>query len=124
MLKVTGFDHAVLNVSDARRSVAWWVDQLGAEPLRLDEWEAGEVLFPSVRLSEDTIIDLLEVERTGLNVDHICVVVEGADLGAVHRSEAFDTLGPPATLFGARGMGTGLYVRDPDGNVVELRTYP
>ena len=27
-------------------------------------------------------------------------------------------------LFGARGTGTGLYVKDPDGNTVELRTYP
>ncbi len=30
----------------------------------------------------------------------------------------------PAQLFGARGVGTGLYIRDPDGNRIELRTYP
>ena len=86
MLRARGIDHIVMNVSDARRSVAWWRDLLGAEPVRFEEWEAGEVLFASVRLNDDTIIDLFEVERTGTNVDHVCVVVEGADLEAVAAS--------------------------------------
>ncbi len=124
VLKVTGIDHVVLNVSDARRSLAWWCERLGAEALRVEEWEAGEVLFPSVRLDDRTIIDLFEAPRDGTNVDHLCVVVEGADLARVAESGEFDVLGPPAALFGAQGTGTGLYVRDPDGNVVELRTYP
>ncbi len=29
----------------------------------------------------------------------------------------------PADLFGARGVGRGLYLRDPDSNRVEQRTY-
>jgi len=124
MLRVTGLDHVVLNVADARRSLAWWQELLGAEPVRLAEWEAGEAPFLSVRLDATTIIDLLETERTGVNADHVCVVVEGADLADVAASGAFEVLGPPRTLFGAQGWGTGLYVRDPDGNVVELRTYP
>ena len=114
----------VLNVSDARRSVAWWTEHLGAEPERMAAWEAGEVPFPSVRLDDDTIIDLLEVERSGTNVDHVCVVVEGDDLDAVAGSGEFDVVRPPAQVFGARGIGTGLYVADPDGNTIELRTYP
>ncbi len=124
MLRVTGLDHVVLNVADARRSLAWWQELLGAEPVRLAEWEAGEAPFLSVRLDATTIIDLLETERTGVNADHVCVVVEDADLADVAASGAFEVLGPPRTLFGAQGWGTGLYVRDPDGNVVELRTYP
>ena len=123
-MRARGIDHIVVNVSDARRSIAWWRDLLGAEPVRVAEWEAGEVLFPSVRLNADTIIDLFEVERSGTNIDHVCIVVEGADLEAVAAGGDFETLGPPAELFGARGMGTGLYVKDPDGNTVELRTYP
>jgi hypothetical protein len=31
--------------------------------------------------------------------------------------------GPIGGLFGARGLATSLYVRDPDGNTVELRSY-
>jgi catechol 2,3-dioxygenase-like lactoylglutathione lyase family enzyme len=124
VLRASGIDHIVLNVADARRSVTWWQDLLGAEPVRLAEWEAGDVPFPSVRLDEATIIDLFEIERSGVNVDHVCVAVEGADLDEVAASGSFETLGPPRQLFGAKGTGTGLYVRDPDGNTVELRTYP
>ena len=29
----------------------------------------------------------------------------------------------PRRLYGARGWGRGFYIRDPDGNVVELRNY-
>lgn len=124
VLRATGIDHIVLLVSDPRRSLAWWCDELGAEPLRQAEWEAGEVPFVSARLDGSTIIDLFEGERTGTNVDHVCVVVEGADLHEVAASGRFEVLGPPQPLFGARGTGRGLYVKDPDGNTVELRTYP
>jgi catechol 2,3-dioxygenase-like lactoylglutathione lyase family enzyme len=124
VLRVRGLDHIVLNVTDARRSLAWWTEMLGAEPVRVEEWSAGEAPFPSVRLDEGTIIDLFEVDRSGENVDHVCVVVDGMNLDEVATSGAFDVVRGPAQLFGARGTGTGLYVRDPDGNTVELRTYP
>ena len=31
-------------------SLAFYVDALGLAPVRVDEWRAGEVLFPSVRV--------------------------------------------------------------------------
>jgi catechol 2,3-dioxygenase-like lactoylglutathione lyase family enzyme len=123
MVKAVGLDHVVLNVADVERSLAWYCGQLGLEGVRVDEWRRGEVLFPSVRLDAGTIIDLLQTERTGQNVDHVCLVVEPTDLAALARSGGFDVVGGPARLFGARGEGFGLYVRDPDGNVVELRHY-
>jgi catechol 2,3-dioxygenase-like lactoylglutathione lyase family enzyme len=123
MVKVTGVDHYVLTVSDTRQSLAWYRDHLGLEPLRVEEWEAGEVLFPSLRIDEGTIIDLLEGDRSGVNVDHVCLVVEAVDLDEVGGSGEFDVVAGPSQVFGARGIGTGLYVRDPDGNVVELRHY-
>lgn len=123
VVQVRGLDHVVLLVADARRSLDWWCGALGAEPVRVDEWEAGEVPFPSVRLDATTIIDLFEGERTGTNLDHLCVVLDDVDLAEVAASGRFDVLRGPSDLFGAQGQGTGLYVRDPDGNVVELRTY-
>jgi catechol 2,3-dioxygenase-like lactoylglutathione lyase family enzyme len=41
----------------------------------------------------------------------------------VRDSGRFEVLDGPATRYGAQGDGTSLYVRDPDGNTVELRYY-
>lgn len=123
MVRAQGIDHVVLNVADVERSVAWYAECLGMTPLRLDEWRRGEVLFASVRIDDTTIIDLFENERSGANVDHVCVVIEPTDLDALAASDAFDVLSGPSEVFGAQGMGRSVYVRDPDGNTVELRNY-
>lgn len=122
-VRATGLDHIVLNVADVERSLEWYTRMLGLEGVRVDEWRQGDVLFPSLRLDATTIIDLLQVERTGQNVDHVCLVVEPTDLDAAAASGRFDVVAGPSRLFGARGEGVGLYVRDPDGNVIELRHY-
>jgi catechol 2,3-dioxygenase-like lactoylglutathione lyase family enzyme len=123
MLRVVGLDHVVLNVADVERSLAFYCGELGLAPERVDEWRRGEILFPSVRVDARTIIDLLAVPRTGENADHLCLVVEPLDLDAVKASGRFEVVDGPATRFGARGNGTSLYVKDPDGNTVELRYY-
>jgi catechol 2,3-dioxygenase-like lactoylglutathione lyase family enzyme len=123
-VRVTGIDHVVFNVADAERAVAWWHDLLGLEAVRLDEWRRGEVPFVSVRISADTILDLFVSARSGENVDHVAVTVDGVDLDALATAGTFDVVRGPVDVFGARGQGRGLYVRDPDGNVIELRTYP
>jgi catechol 2,3-dioxygenase-like lactoylglutathione lyase family enzyme len=122
-LRITGLDHVVLNVADVERSLAFYRDELGLEPVRVDEWRRGEAPFPSVRVDAGTILDLLAVPRTGVNADHLCLVVEPVDLAAVRANGRFVVLDGPATRFGARGNGTSLYVEDPDGNTVELRHY-
>ena len=68
-------------------------------------------------------LDLMQGTPDGKNVDHICLVIEAVDLGALVESGRFDVVGGPAELFGARGQGQAIYVRDPDGNVIELRHY-
>jgi catechol 2,3-dioxygenase-like lactoylglutathione lyase family enzyme len=123
MLRVVGLDHVVLNVADVERSLAFYCGELGLAPERVDEWRRGEILFPSVRVDARTIIDLLAVPRTGENADHLCLVVEPLDLDALKASGRFEVVDGPATRFGARGNGTSLYVKDPDGNTVELRYY-
>ena len=122
-MKVRALDHVVINVSDVEKSLAWYRDELGLEPLRVEEWRRGEVPFPSVRVNEDTIIDVFALPRSGENVNHICLVVEPTDLQALRDSGRFDVLDGPGTRWGARGDGTSLYVRDPDGNTIELRHY-
>ncbi len=122
-LRVTGLDHIVLVSADVERTLAWYCDLLGLEPVRVEEWRRGEVPFPSVRVSPTTIIDLIDGEPVDGRLDHFCLVVEPTDLDAIAASGEFTVVDGPARRFGARGDGTSLYVRDPDGTVVELRHY-
>ena len=126
MLRVVGFDHVVLKVADVERSLAWYQGALGLRAERVDEWRRGEVLFPSVRIDAHTLIDLLAGAPTGTNVDHLCLVIDdGAELDRIVASGTWDVVGdgPTDGLFGARGFARSLYVRDPDGHVIELRAY-
>ncbi|GAA1832017.1 VOC family protein [Pseudonocardia ailaonensis] len=119
-MQVTGLDHIVLVSADPERLIAWYRETLGLEPVRLEEWRRDEVPFASLRVSDSTIIDVQRGERTGENMNHVALVVTGVDLEALaeqHHAPA------PTSLFGARGQGRGIYLRDPDGNGVELRTY-
>ncbi len=123
-MQVKDFDHLVLNVSDVERSLAFYCGPLGLEPVRVEQWRAGEVGFPSVRVTSSTIIDLTSRPRGESNVDHICLVVEPLDWQEVIDSGVFTVVEGPVGRFGARGDAESIYVRDPDGNTVELRWYP
>ena len=122
-MRVTGVDHYVLVVPDVEVIIAWYRDELGLQPERLEEWRRGEVLFASLRVSDSTLIDVFTGDRTGVNMDHVALVVEDVDLDELAASGRFEVEMGPADLFGARGTGRGLYIRDPAGNRVELRTY-
>ena len=120
-MKVVGFDHVVINTPNPEPLLAFYCDGLGLEPVRVDEWRRGEVLFPSVRVCAQTLIDLFPAERTGVNIGHICLVIEPSDLDALAAS--FPGAHRADGLFGARGFASSVYVQDPDGNTVELRSY-
>ena len=132
--QVTGLDHIVLRVADAEASMAWYMQKLGLAPERFEQWRGGEVPFPSVRVDATTVIDLLEVkagaesesgrQSAGINLDHFALLVPGADLNALAESGEFTVIRGPRSLWGAQGRGLAMYVADPDGHVVELRTYP
>ena len=123
VVTVSAMDHIVLGCADVEVTMAWYVDVLGLEPLRVERWRAGEVPFPSVRIDEGTIIDLVQGANEPGRLDHVCLVVESTDLAALASSGTFDVVSGPVTRWGARGDATSLYVRDPDGTVVELRHY-
>lgn len=132
MLNVRELDHVVLNVADVDRSIEFYGDKLGLPVERLDAYRRGEVPFPSIRITADTIIDLFPPSMHGNsdgsspNMNHICLVTTNT-IDEI-RSH-LDAIGAPidrgpVEVFGARGDGVSYYTRDPDGNGIELRTYP
>jgi glyoxylase I family protein len=125
MVPIRGIDHVVLVSSDPERSLAWYREKFGLQPERLEEWRRGEVPFASLRIDAATVIDVFAGERTGVNVDHVSLVVAPeVDLLAVAASGEFEIDHAPFRIWGAQGHGLGMYVRDPDGNRVELKHYP
>jgi catechol 2,3-dioxygenase-like lactoylglutathione lyase family enzyme len=123
MVRAVALDHIVLCVADVERALAWYVDELGLEPLRVGEWRKGAVFFPSARIDATTIIDFFPEAPSGKNVEHVCLVIDPIDLDELAASDRFEVASGPSEVFGARGMGRSVYVRDPDGNLVELRCY-
>jgi catechol 2,3-dioxygenase-like lactoylglutathione lyase family enzyme len=125
VVRIRNIDHVVFNVADVERSVQWYAEHLGLQPERMDEWRRGEVPFASVRISDGQLIDLFAQPRTGDNVDHVSLVVDpSVDLQALAASGEFDVVHEPFVIWGARGHGLGMYIRDPDGNTIELKHYP
>jgi catechol 2,3-dioxygenase-like lactoylglutathione lyase family enzyme len=122
-IEITALDHIVLNTVDAERSLAWYTQVLGLGAERVDEWRKGEAPFPSLRISPETIIDLFQVERTGENMNHFCLVMPADDWEAMLAAGHITVERGPSKVFGARGTGESIYTRDPDGNLVELRRY-
>jgi catechol 2,3-dioxygenase-like lactoylglutathione lyase family enzyme len=120
-VKVVGLDHVVINTTSIETLLAFYCDTLGLEPVRVEEWRRGEVLFPSVRVNAETLIDLFPAERTGENMNHLCLVIEPTDLDALGAQ--FPEAQKADGLFGAQGFASSLYIKDPDGNTVELRYY-
>jgi len=135
MFKIKAMDHIVLNVPDIDRALAFYTEVLRLEPERLDDFRRGEVRFPSVRISQDTVIDLFPMKSgetlgggTGLpNLNHFTMVVDAADFDAFqkHLAEHGVTVEEgPGRRWGAHGYGQSVYFRDPDGNRIEVRCYP
>jgi glyoxylase I family protein len=135
-LRITELDHIVLNVADITRSVEFYTRVLGLRPERLEEFKAGKVGFPSVRINGNTIIDLFptaasvaapkEGEKSHGNLNHFCMVVGQEDFSGIVdylNANAVTIREGPIARWGARGRATSVYFLDPDGNEIEIRCY-
>jgi catechol 2,3-dioxygenase-like lactoylglutathione lyase family enzyme len=129
-MHVTGLDHIVLNVRDIERSLAFYQGPLGLAAERVDAWRRGELPFPSVRINAGTIIDLVGSadanSASSPNLAHFCIVAEEADMrraaDELERAGVHVEQGP-VMRSGARGDALSIYFRDPDNNLIEVRTY-
>jgi catechol 2,3-dioxygenase-like lactoylglutathione lyase family enzyme len=131
-IKIVEIDHIVIRCKDVDRQLKFYVDILGLEPYRIEEYRAGKVFFPSVRVNAGMIIDLFpkpDEEPVGdgrRNLDHYCLTIAPTDLAQVAsrlRECGVTVEGDAKKRSGARGDGYSIYVRDFEGNRVELRYY-
>jgi catechol 2,3-dioxygenase-like lactoylglutathione lyase family enzyme len=122
-MRVIGFDHVVMICSDVEASLGFYTGVLGLESSDADEWRNGQAFFPSVRVNDSTIIDLLPGQADGRNTDHICLVLEPTDLHELAKSPHLKVVEGPVERGGAHGTGWSIYVLDPDGHLIELKQY-
>ena len=129
-MKITGADHTNWRVRGVERSLRFYRDVLGLEPLGLEEHRRGERSLVSLRVTPTFILHLrpdpdCEPVPTG-GYDHLALVVEGTDPEALAKHLAdsgVEIERSSESVVGARGEGPALYVRDPDGYRIELKLY-
>jgi catechol 2,3-dioxygenase-like lactoylglutathione lyase family enzyme len=119
-------DHCVIHVSDWDRSLTFYREVLSAEPIPVGRGYAFR--FGGVQLNCHGP-DQAGEPRARLPVEpgnsDLCFEWPGPIAGAIARLRANEIpveLGP-VPRFGARGRGTSVYFRDPDGSLMEFISY-
>ncbi len=129
-IPIEGLDQIVLRLADLELALRFYRDALGcAEERRIDE-----IGLIQLRAGAQ-LIDLVPVDsplgRAGgagpgaeaRNVDHFALRLASFDADAIrtHLERHGIEPGDVSERYGAGGMGPSMYIRDPDGNVVELK---
>jgi catechol 2,3-dioxygenase-like lactoylglutathione lyase family enzyme len=131
MLTIQALDHFVLRVRDLDRSVDFYRNVLGLPIEFLEEYRAGTRPFVSARVGEqliDLVPDPTYDPDAGLNAGgflHFCVDVADCDFDRIIpalKARGVEVIEEQAVpRMGAHGMGLSIYIRDPDGYIVELK---
>jgi glyoxylase I family protein len=131
--KLLGLDHVVLRVRDLEAALRFYVGMLGCT----EERRSDALGLVQLRAGA-SLIDLVPVDSplgrhgggppdpSAKNVDHFCLRIEpfdGETLAAHLRAHGVEP-GDVGERYGADGHGPSMYLRDPDGNVVELKGPP
>ena len=126
-MAVVGLDHCVIAVSDWERSNDFYRDVVGAElveltPGRFAYRVGGQQLNVHGPGSTPAPVAADPV-RPG-NSD-LCFVWDGSAEEAVEhlRGHGVEIVMGPVVRPGARGMGSSVYFRDPDGSLLEFIAY-
>jgi catechol 2,3-dioxygenase-like lactoylglutathione lyase family enzyme len=115
-----------------KRSLRFYCDVLGcsverqSEVLGLYQLRAGRSLIDLVAVASPLGKAGGPPPGPGRNVDHVALRLESFDEPALRAHLATHGVEPGdvGQRYGAEGMGPSMYVRDPDGNVVELKGPP
>ena len=119
-------DHVVIAVSDFERSNAFYRDVLGARVVEIDGRVAYRVGEQQLNVHGPGVVPAMAARIPVVpgNSD-LCFEWDGPIAGAVAHLEARGVRveAGPMARGGARGPGTSVYFRDPDGNLLELISY-
>jgi extradiol dioxygenase family protein len=135
-VRMQGFlDHIVLNIEDDESIIHFYTQVLQFSAERLDEYRIGEAPFPSVRINQETVIDLfpkklweqqVQAGKGFRNLNHVCFSLTRNDWNALHGRLLEHHIAiqeGPVQRWGAQGTGTSIYFSDPEHNVIEARYY-
>lgn len=128
-----GIDHIVLRVADLPRMLAFYRDVLGCT----DEREQAAIGLYQLRAGA-SLIDLVTIDGKlgarggaapgagGRNLDHFAIAIQPFDDAALraHLAAHGVEIVEEGPRYGAEGEGPSIYVRDPEGNVIELKGPP
>jgi catechol 2,3-dioxygenase-like lactoylglutathione lyase family enzyme len=132
-IEIRAIDHVVLRVADLARSLRFYRDALGCTPER----EIEALGLYQLRAGA-SLIDLVTVDgplgkaggappgEQARNMDHVALQLARFDEAALraHLVRHGIEPGDVGQRYGALGNGPSMYIRDPDGNVVELKGPP
>ena len=132
MLEVAGIDHIVLRTTKLKDMLEFYCNVLGCTVERETTIETG---LTQLRAGS-ALIDLVTVDsdlgRMGggaptefeNNLDHFCLQLKPISEIEIekHLSEHGINEGSFHDRYGAQGVGKSIYIKDPEGNTVELRS--
>jgi len=128
-------DHIVLNVTDIEASLDFYERVIGLSVERLEDFRLGAVPFPSIRINDNTLIDLFRqnmrkayaaTRSVSSKLNHFCLalpVEEWASLRERLKVRGAEIIRDRTVNFGAHGQGVSMYFRDPYGNEIEAKYY-
>ena len=121
-MKITGFDHIVLCVTDVGRTILFYEKVLGMQPReeRPGKWSLH---FGSNKISLQAAMSVPNIaSETMPGSGNFCVLTDEPveNIANVLRELGIDILAGPDVREGATGKLLSVYFRDPDGNLVEV----
>jgi glyoxylase I family protein len=123
---IVGIDHVVLRAANPAALERFYLNALGLSfAMRqgeLAQLRAGNALIDIVPADEAGPAGGTS-STGGANLDHLCLRVEPFDAAAITKHLAGQDIacGAETLRYGAEGKGPSIYLRDPEGNGVELK---